>query len=108
MMRKVQTHPNCIVAKDADGITSLIAPNPELQKWMDGCCFEGHGAVNLPKAPGVYRTTIEVWFSQGYSDGYPAPGESDWEFRLTDLQPIVIENFDPAPMIQHEDQGEQS
>jgi hypothetical protein len=94
-MKKILEFPNCVIATTADKFTSLLAPNPALQQWMDGVCFEDHRAENTPQSPGVYRATVEVWFEQGYCDGYQADGESDWELRLTNVQPVAIENFEP-------------
>lgn len=105
-MKKVQEHQNCILATSADKFTYLVSGNAELRKWMDGCCFEDNhfhglnGIENPPKEPGVYRATIEVWFEQGYYEGYKADGESDWEFRLGNLERIDIPNFEPAAMIE--------
>lgn len=105
-MRKILEFPNCIVAVTADKFAYLVAPNPPLQKWMDGVCFEDHRAYGAPAAPGVYRATVEVWFEQGYSEGYPADGESDWELKLTNVERISIENFWPAEAIECEGSGD--
>lgn len=102
-MNKVQEHPNCIIAVTVDKAASLLIPNPELEKWMDGCCFDDHSTTGTPKEPGIYRANIEIWFSQGYSEGHPAPGESDWEFKIINIQSIPIDNPEPLPMIEFPD-----
>ena len=100
-MKKIEEYGNCVIATMADGFTYLVAPNAGLQEWMDGVCFEDYRAANTPSIPGVYRATIEVWFEQGYSEGYLADGESDWEFKLTSVEPIAIDNFEPFPVIEN-------
>lgn len=40
-----------------------------------------HEFEGLPTEPGVYRCTVEFWYSQGYFEGYPADSESDWWFK---------------------------
>jgi hypothetical protein len=105
-MKKIVTYPNCVFAVTADKRASLVAPNPPLQKWMDGVCFEDYRVYGCVAAPGIYRADIEVWFEQGYSEGYPADGESDWDLRFTNVERISIENFWPSAPIEHEGNGD--
>lgn len=55
---------------------------------LDGHHCDDNGVVGYPQACGVYRCAADFVFEQGYCDGYPAPGESDWSFRIVASVPI--------------------
>ena len=87
-MEKTNEWHNVVVAVSATSkLHFLIHGDPELIKFMDGDLFEdncGYGRLNgFPNEPGVYIGTMEYHFQQGYSDGYKADGESEWDFVFT-------------------------
>ncbi len=67
-----------------------------LDIMWDGPFCEDNTFYHVPKIAGVYRCRTEFWFSQGYAEGYPAGGESDWEFKI--VEAIEIASV-PTPII---------
>lgn len=50
---------------------------------LDSVYCDDNGFEGVPKEPGVYQCECEFYFIQGYYDGYPADGESDWGWKVT-------------------------
>ncbi len=92
-MKKEAEFPDTIFAVAAGGSPILVIGHPDLKNIMDGPWFEENSQSidDFPTKPGVYRCTIEYYFQMGYYEGYPAPGESDWDLKPVDIQEIVIE-----------------
>ena len=99
-MKKELEFPGCILVHTISGTTHLLDGPRDLMDLMDGDCLDDacmdEGRKTLPTDPGVYSATIEYWFQQGYFEGYPAPGESDYDFRLSNLRRIDLSRI-PAP-----------
>ena len=100
-MKKELEFPGCILVHTISGTTHLLDGPRDLMDLMDGDCLDDacmdEGRKTLPTDPGVYSATIEYWFQQGYFEGYPAPGESDYDFRLSNLRRIDLSRT-PAPV----------
>jgi hypothetical protein len=100
-MKKELEFPGCILVHTILGTTHLLDGPRDLMDLMDGDCLDDacmdEGRKTLPTDPGVYSATIEYWFQQGYFEGYPAPGESDYDFRLSNLRRIDLSRT-PAPV----------
>ena len=94
-MKKEAEFPNTIFAVSADrGGPFLIFGADDLKQIMDGEHFEDNSPYSFklfPTKPGVYRCTIEYYFAPGYFEGYPPPGESDWDLKPVDIQEIEIQ-----------------
>lgn len=67
------------VAYLVDGPQALLEASPPM---LGSGCFEDDNWNNVPKAPGLYRAIVLYEFHEGYSEGYRAPGEDDWEFTI--------------------------
>lgn len=94
-MEKTNEWHNVVVAVTPNsGLRVLVCGDPELCKWMDGDLFDDNSLMvslkTFPDEPGVYIGTIEYWFQQGYSDGYPADGESDFDYRFVNWELVAI------------------
>lgn len=88
-MKKIREYHDCVVAQSCTGLLVPIEIPDELRTHLSAAALDDDLAkTEVDRIPGVYRVTIEVWFSQGYSDGYPAAGESDYELRLTNMNSI--------------------
>lgn len=89
-MRKERVFLNCKIAKTKGGITALVDGPQELVDLMDGDFFEDNCMSEseklLPHAPGFYIADVEFWFEQGFFEGYPSPGESDIDFRVSNIR----------------------
>lgn len=93
-MEKLHEFPNTIIGVTPNtALQVILVGDQQLLKLMDGDLFEDNCAGNdresFPKKPGIYRATVEYYFQQGYSDGYIADGESDWDFVLKDVVEIT-------------------
>lgn len=93
-MQKIKEFPNSLIAITFNELRVLVDGDPELKKMMDGSLFDdnclGTELPSFPKAPGVYLATVEFWFEQGYYDGYKAPGESDYDFILSNVRKVAV------------------
>lgn len=94
-MKKIAEFPNCIVATGAKAAGTMIITAPEeLLSSLDGNMLDDNcleeGRASLPQQAGVYFATVEIWYEQGYFEGYPAPGESDVDHRLSAVRKIEI------------------
>lgn len=67
----------------------IVAPK-DAMVGMDGTFCEDNSFKNVPTEEGIYLCWIEFYFEQGYSEGYKADGESDWEYYVVAIQPLVI------------------
>lgn len=95
---KVGEHSNITIAviDPEDTYGFVVDCNDELCTWMDGHCLADIECKGFPQEAGVYLCTIERHFEQGWSEGYPADGESDYwvvlrDVRKVDLSPYMIE-----------------
>jgi hypothetical protein len=81
----------------------LVAPK-DAMVGMDGTFCEDNSFKNVPTEKGIYLCQVDFYFEQGYSDGYKADGESDWEYDIVEAKPLttlpdvsksweVLENF---------------
>lgn len=57
---------------------------------MDGAFCDDNGFKNVPSEKGIYLCQVDFYFEQGYSDGYEADGESDWEYKIVKANPLTI------------------
>jgi hypothetical protein len=60
----------------------LDASNERFWNTVDGIFTEDNYISNYPKEPGIYRCKIQFYFIPGYFEGHPAPGESDWGWKV--------------------------
>jgi hypothetical protein len=65
----------------------LVTYPDEMEDALDGPYLDDNSIEGYPKEPGYYEASAVFWFNQGYCDGYPADGESDWGYKLTDIRP---------------------
>jgi hypothetical protein len=63
---------------------------------LDGDSLDDNAFTETPTEAGFYRATAEVWFQQGYMDGYPADGESEIEIRTVDVERVEASGSEPA------------
>lgn len=90
---KVGEHPNMIIAviDPEDNYGYMVNPNNDLRGWLDSYCLaDSFKCPNFPQEIGVYVCTIERHFTQGYSEGYPAPGESDYWLELQNIRKVDL------------------
>jgi hypothetical protein len=85
-MRKVARFQAIIAVGDVAQV--IVAPK-DAMVFMDGTFCEDNSFKNVPTEKGIYLCWIEFYFEQGYSDGYKADGESDWEYYVVAIQPLV-------------------
>jgi hypothetical protein len=74
-----------------NGETKMAVAIPEKYgNVMDGPFLEDNFFLGLPQkmGPGLYKGTMDFDFYEGYSEGYPAPGESDWRFTVTKYEKV--------------------
>lgn len=87
-MNKIAEYPGCLIAKTDWGVVELIAAPEEVRNQMEGSCLDDnchrYGVPNLEV--GVYVATIELWFSQGYSEGFKDDRESETDLQITDCR----------------------
>lgn len=88
------------VNQQGERLVMVIHPDPSLLENMGGHpVFDGSETdsknVIQHLQPGIYSATIEFWFQQGYSDGYKADGESEWEFAFVDVKPYRLVGLYP-------------
>lgn len=92
-MKKVETFRNCKIAKSARGTVLLIEGPKELTEIMDGDFFEDNCSPDaekyFPQTSGFYICDVELWFEQGFFEGFPAPGESDRDLLLKNVRPVA-------------------
>lgn len=73
--------------------SAMIVTMPEdMESWMDSPFLESEGFKGIPEAPGFYSAKAAFWYLQGYSEGYPADGESSWGF---DLESVALLSAPP-------------
>lgn len=73
------------VLKGGKSAVLVTYPN-DMADSLDGPFMEDNGFDGLPSEPGHYEAKAVFWFSQGYCDGYPADGESDWGYNLAEIR----------------------
>lgn len=86
-MRKVARFQAIIAVGDVAQV--IVAPK-DAMVGMDGTFCEDNGFKNVPTTKGVYLCEIDFYFEQGYSDGYKADGESDWEYRIVKAESLIV------------------
>lgn len=87
-MKKIQDL-KVVICVGLDGEGIIIKYPEEFQHHLDGSFCDDNLFVDVPKESGVYECDVEYWFSQGFSEGFPAAGESDWEFKVVKSKPLV-------------------
>lgn len=87
-MRKLQEL-KVVICVGFTGEGIIVKYPEEFRHRLDGSFCDDNLFVNVPKENGVYECDVEYWFSQGYSEGFPADGESDWEFRVVNSKQLV-------------------
>jgi hypothetical protein len=87
-MRKIKDI-KVVICVDVHGQGIILKYPLEFENHLDGSNCEDNLFENVPEKAGVYECDVEYWFSQGYSDGHPADGESDWEFRIVKSKLLV-------------------
>lgn len=94
-MQKINEIKNCIIATAIgykDQCYVIDIPSEYTHIITDGYFGEDDiTTINIPNIPGVYRCDIEFWFEQGYSDGFKADGESDFEYRLVNIKKVNLD-----------------
>lgn len=85
-MQKVARFQAIIAVGDVAQV--IVAPK-DAMVGMDGTFCEDNSFNNVPTEKGIYLCWIEFYFEQGYSEGYKADGESDWEYYVVAIQPLV-------------------
>jgi hypothetical protein len=84
-MRKVAVF-QAIISVGA--VAQVIVAPKDAMVGMDGTFCEDNSFKNVPTKKGIYLCQIDFYFEQGYSDGYKADGESDWEYRVIEATPL--------------------
>lgn len=91
------------------GKSAVLVTYPDkMSDSLDGPFLEDNSIGKYPPEPGHYQAKAVFWFNQGYYDGYPADGESDWGYTLTEIRRLS-ESAPPAapaapeavPMVLH-------
>jgi hypothetical protein len=85
-MRKVARFQAIIAVGDVSQV--IVAPK-DAMVGMDGTFCEDNSFKNVPTEKGIYLCWIEFYFEQGYSDGYKADGESDWEYYVVAVKSLA-------------------
>lgn len=57
---------------------------------MDGRYMNEAEFMNLPDETGFFFCDVEIWFQQGYFEGWQCDSESELEFVLTNIRPLQI------------------
>lgn len=100
-MKKIKSFDDVrLAAIQVHGTISTIlvgTPNQEdmnelNDNWMDGLYIEDNSEIldGFPDEPGFYAATLELWFQQGYFEGYPADGESSVFVKLSNLRRLEV------------------
>ena len=92
------TFEGIIVAIDITGFVTLIGGESVWalhhtlgqESIMEYMSWDGEDRKGFPEEPGIYRCTIDYIFHQGYFEGYPCDGESDWEIVARDFERIDL------------------
>lgn len=92
-MRKLLEYHNCLVAVLAKDHLAYLVDGPEdLKIHLDGSCLQDnmskYRCLLLPTHPGIYLMTIEYWYEDGFMDGYPAPGEREIDFSVSNIRRV--------------------
>ena len=85
-MRKVARFQAIIAVGDVSQV--IVAPK-DAMVGMDGTFCEDNSFKNVPTQRGIYLCDIDFYFEQGYSDGYKADGESDWEYDVVAVKSLA-------------------
>lgn len=75
---------------DADGLTVVVGGPSRLYDLMDSWFFDDVLSTGEPTSRGFYVCDVEVWFQQGYFEGYKHDGESEIEFRLVNVGAVHV------------------
>jgi len=73
---------DCVVAVCYNGLAYVVDLPEDKRELLDGACCDDNPFENIPKKKGIYMCKVEVWHNPGYFEGYRAPGEDWWEFRI--------------------------
>lgn len=80
---------SCFIFVTRNGAFVLHAPR-WVRQGMDGDYCDDNGFRNVPKRAGLYRCKGRFEYHMGYFEGYPHPGESDWEFIIESSERIPL------------------
>lgn len=91
-MNHVRTFKNVIIAVAFNGFRSFVRVPLDMELLLYGVAIEDSAqAVDMyPDRAGVYVCDIEYWFSQGYHEGMPSDGESEWDFIPRNIKEIDL------------------
>jgi hypothetical protein len=78
-------------AVDINGNAFVVEFPESHKKGLDGSHFDDNNINGIPKdlGPGCYRGVMDFRFQQGYSEGFRADGESEWEFTVTKYEKVA-------------------
>lgn len=92
-MKKIAEYPGCLIAMNNWNTIEVIAAPTAVRDAMDGTSLDDN-CCDLPALEvGAYLATIEVWFSQGYSEGFKDDRESEVELRISDCHSHLKPQF---------------
>lgn len=91
-MKLERTFDNVILGVSIFGALFVISGPEDLSQVLDGEMIEDNtqSLGKYPAEPGVYRCSIEYWFEQGYYEGWPANGESEWDLIPINVEPVSL------------------
>lgn len=72
-----------VVAVSYDGTAMVIeAPDEVRNIEVDGPLNLAENIRKLPEEPGLYLVVARFCWHGGWCDGYPAPGECEWDYSV--------------------------
>ncbi len=87
-----ETFPGVQIAKIQDqyGYTLLVIAPQALRDVMDGWTFEDHEFTGSPSEPGFYVCDVELWYLEGWAEGYRSDADSEIKFKLINVVNVAV------------------
>lgn len=85
-MKKVATFQAIIAVGD---VAQVIYAPVDAMVGMDGTFCDDNSFIGVPEKKGIYLCDIDFYFEQGYCDGFKADGESDWEYKIVNVESLI-------------------
>lgn len=91
MWQHIETFSGVKIAKlhGDSGLTALVDGPENLIAKMDSYFFDDEQFTGAPDLVGFYTCDVELWFSQGYSEGYKDDRDNEVEYRLVNVRSVA-------------------
>lgn len=71
------------------GLTALVDGPDNLITMLNSVFLDDEQFTGAPDLPGFYTCNVEVWFSQGYNEGYKDDRDNEVEYRLVNVELVA-------------------